>query len=723
MSTLVAFALLAISSTGGAAEEASTKTGALIRSFEPVRVATEDTTAITGRVLDARDKPVSNASVLAIATPRTGYLGLVADDIARNPVTATSDAQGVFHLAFPRGRACELRVRAPDGSIGYVPASFAGEAVTIVLAPPATIDVHLFDASTKHPLAGVEVAAQWLESAGEREFGSVAHRLAGATTDAQGIAHLSGLPPALVDIVYDPSGAGAANARPWRVLAGESGTLEFPVSQRCATLHGRVVDMAGKPIVGARVSPSLRAERSVETDSDGNFALSTFASAEGFTIFARKEGFALSTYSARKPGSEDDAPSIVLQPGRSVRGLLIDAAGKGVADASIAFVNEATWGIGAPETQDLVFGKSALNGEFEVRGLRADVQHALVVASRQHALFVRDLPQVERGSLELSLPTIALEVPASISGKVADDPTHSAPVRDADVVLTSDPMQGSTTSGSDTAVISRPEALIGSVRTDCAGRFHFAAPPAAAVWIQGSTRAGLPLARILTTDAGDRLRVVLAPIAQPPNPGPAPACSVAGEFSARCVARDGSPAPRVALVVCPENVLSTPLRTTFADDAGRFVLPFVPEGCYRLTLESRDGFANASVLRARRSLSSAEFAAFARSDSAAPERTLTLRDVAHVRGRMVDTSGAPMHSWLLSVTTPVDNQATACVATDREGRFEFEIESEAPVTLLATLLDDDATTPHSGLGVELPRRFIVRDVVVGQDELRVEVPH
>ncbi|HKE00260.1 MAG TPA: sigma-70 family RNA polymerase sigma factor [Planctomycetota bacterium] len=99
------------------------------------------------------------------------------------------------------------------------------------------------------------------------------------------------------------------------------------------SVAGRVVGAAGEPIAGARVSAG---ERPVLTGDDGRFVLAVGASR---TVTAAKAGFQPATANAPWP---DALVLRLVEPARSVRGIVVDASGKAVPRA-LVWVRDATW--------------------------------------------------------------------------------------------------------------------------------------------------------------------------------------------------------------------------------------------------------------------------------------------------------------------------------------------------------------------------------------------
>lgn len=664
---------------------------------------------LRGLVLSADSQPVAGAEVVAIATPRPGYQGLFADDPTGPTLAATSDAEGKFSLSVTRERPFELRVRTTDGRIAYVPTCHPREIVTVRVAAPAQIEIELVDAASGSPLAGVEVAAQWTETSHLRQFVSVPHRIATATTNAAGLATIANLSPGPIEIVYEPGTSGLSPARNWRVLAGEKSRLRVRVADARRTYAGRITDRAGNPVPGARVAASLRFDRFTIADDEGRFEWTSFLPVGEAFLFVQADGFALEQFPLAGRSNRDEAIAITLAPGRAVSGRFVDAALKGVAGVPIVVVND-------PFTplHDQVRGESRVDGSFHIAGLRADVRHVLVAWIPGSAMVVRSLGEIELGTPDTQLPEIVIAKESRVRGRFVDG--DGAPIVRAEISCALTPIQST-----DKAVDMRDEQPLdipfGAHKTDAQGYFRFDGLFASSVVFTGLAQNSMK--REIDSIAAGAVRddVVIrsvAPLRQPV----AENAEVGGSLVARVLHADGSPAARVAVELSPEEETAAPIRSGFTDDAGEFAFTELHGARYRVELELRDGFKDASPLLARQRLSPEALAQLMHS----AERTIRLERVLAVKGRVVDKSAPDGRPWLVRVEIQGPVGCPTCVASDDHGRFEFSMESEATMTLWLSPLNPAPGVPRSGLSTRVIPPFAVRDLKFDGSEIVIEVP-
>jgi len=214
-------------------------------------------------------------------------------------------------------------------------------------------------------------------------------------------------------------------------------------------VEGRVVSAQdGTPVVGAEVSFWTAAERDlVLTDSSGRFRHPRFpAGGPAQQVCVRAQGFGKSvrylrldadgawklaatrTGEASVNGNGTPFLELALVPELVVRGRVLDAAGAPLAGARVAaegYVHARP----SVAVRDLAETHTALDGGFELRGLRSDVGHALVVAATGHATLAHELPPART----LELGGLALAPESVVAGLVVD--ADGVPLADAEVVL------------------------------------------------------------------------------------------------------------------------------------------------------------------------------------------------------------------------------------------------------------------------------------------------
>jgi hypothetical protein len=263
---------------------------------------------ITGRLVDPDGHPVPQAilEVLADGRPFAQGSNFSPNQVWTNP-------QGRFRIQVPFHASVSLvaveRVQ-PDRTVwaGRLDGLEAGaENVELRLAPVAsdrTLDVRVLRPDGT-PAKDVQVYARVRATNVEG---------ANVRTDAQGRAHLTGLPAARIGVHARPTpetvGAAAwleayaAEVEP----AGQEVILRF---EEAILLRGRVVDTAGRPVAGASVGAIRDWDRPltfVETDEDGRFTFRLSAKQlEGLYLTA-----SLHDRHVRLPALDPDAGEQVL---------------------------------------------------------------------------------------------------------------------------------------------------------------------------------------------------------------------------------------------------------------------------------------------------------------------------------------------------------------------------------------------------------------------------
>ncbi len=233
-------------------------------------------------------------------------------------------------------------------------------------------------------LAGVRVSV-FLGGASARE-------LAHAESDGTGGFEFDGLPAEVVGLACVPPGRWRSAGQRCDLRGGDrlAERIALPAG---GEVRGRVREVAGRPVAGARVAEGFAGGKQVATDVEGRFRLEGVAIG-AIELFVRQEGTALAQRRVVVPA--DGSPAnveVVLEAGRSVRGRVVDAAGAPVAGASV--VAEAAGFVGGRQQLDLVRGATAADGAFELAGLRADLRHRLLVAARGCATLDFALPGEE----------------------------------------------------------------------------------------------------------------------------------------------------------------------------------------------------------------------------------------------------------------------------------------------------------------------------------------
>lgn len=678
----------------------------------PRFAAAERPDVITGRVVDAADEPVASARVRAVAPARTGYQGLFDAEPGETVIEVASDEHGRFTLDPRARRSRELWIETGDGRVGHAELVAAGEDVTVRVVRPATITVELVGAGGT-TLPGVAVAASWTQTALVRQFTTVRHTLASAVTDDTGRAVLDRLPPGPVEIAWDLAATDTKAARPWRVLAGEASTLRLKASEPLVWIQGRVVDRGGHPLAHARISLGVHGGSVASCDADGRFDARVFAPEGGRQVCVSAENFALELRPLLDLAPASKPVDIVLGPGRSVRGRLVDETGAPLADVPVVAVNDPF-----VSEADRVRGLCDVDGTFRLHGLRADVKHVLVAHSPGRALLVRSLGDAEFGAPDLDLGVLAFAPGITLTGVFLAMDGQPMPHAEVSCAVMP-PRRENDSTPSTTQPLDMP---IGSLRTDALGRFRFDELPEGLVTITGLAQNTMKRESLAISAKSPRAEIVVRAI----TPLRAPDLSkseVGGRIVGRVVRSDGAtPAPRTRVEILPEDDTASPVRETFTDELGEFTVTELQGARYRLVLQLRDGFLDSAPVRARARATPEEFAAWVNSSEGPRARPFRLREVVTVTGRVVDARTEQQRPWLVRAVPLGDLGVPACVGSDDDGRFTFEMEQGATMKLGFTPLLRDPGRPRSAAELDLPAAFVVDAVRVDPEELTIHVP-
>jgi len=300
----------------------------------------------------------------------------------------------------------------------------------------AALEVRVTDAGRAAPLARVELVCA---AGGERpEL---------YTADEQGLVRLE-LAPGKVRAAAWSDGACALPASA-TLVAGACARLELAL-EPAFPVAGRVIDArTGAPIEGAEVALWTFAERdTVTTASDGTFRHPRFpANAPAQQLAARAAGYGVSVrYLRIDPGgawkisartSEEESVrgtgtpwvELALVPELVVRGRVLDDGGRPLADARVA-AEGYFHALASVATRDAAETRSDAAGAFELRGLRSDIGHSLLVEAQGFAAALRELEpaleSIDAGELVLARETI-------LAGAVVGP--DGLPVAEAEVVL------------------------------------------------------------------------------------------------------------------------------------------------------------------------------------------------------------------------------------------------------------------------------------------------
>jgi hypothetical protein len=587
----------------------------------------------------------------------------------------STDEKGHLAVTVPRSGETTLRLTAPDcrwaqGTLrpGSAPSP------KLVLQSPWTVRGQVVDRQTREPIAGAWVWIDGLPSCSAR-------------TDASGRYSVS-LPGSGEPRLR----AAAAGHRPEALLLATAATQPGPLSAPLLALAavagrmaaGRVVDLQGRPVVGAEVllvpSSTPLSLKGIEkmrqatlratTDARGGFTINRLG-AGPFDLQARARGF-LTTRVRRvaiPPGQGTaDLGVVSLQPGTALDGIVIDPAGDPVAGANVQAQSATGVSPTDPPADGKASGREAVtddSGAFSLTGFRDGEVLTLRVARRGFS--TRTLQNIATPAAEPL--TVELTPAARIAGTVLDE--SGKPVPGTKLLLTEDPEEGK-----DGKNAGRGR-LVSAGEVDSAGRFElvdlapgrFRLSAVASGFLPG-TRGGLTL---IGGQEVDSVELVLhrgaAVEGQVLTPDGSPAAG------ARVLALESQEEADLGLAGRPE---------TLADGEGRYRLSGLTAGERTIRAEHA-GFRPASRTVQLQ-------------DGVTP-LDLQLRQGYDVSGRVSGPEG-PVAGAAIELL-PQSGSASSLFATSgADGGFRFQAVGEGSYRIQAEKSGYAAATPESEVRVE-----------------------
>lgn len=407
----------------------------------PLRIVLGRGSTLTGRVVDPQGQPAGGAEVVLspFFTPETMFR-LAFGDLTH---TVTTDPKGRFRIERLGGGGFQVWAEHP---------SFAAAPRQRIEIPEKPAEIALGDVRL--------VAAAFLEGRVTDERGAP---VAGASVtlrpvDGDFMAFHEGPPVEPVQTGADGqfrSGHVAAGTRvnvsvehPGYVDAHAPG-VEVPRAepllvtlQAGRSLSGRVVDPSGKPVAGARLTPSpetglgsfaiqsLRGPRT-ESDGSGRFLLDGLSPGP-LALWVMAEGYLMKTVRGLQIPETGEAPpvEIVLGPGATVEGRVLDEGSRPVAGAFVHAIpaqgfDGESW---IPASGGV---RSGEDGRYRVGGLPPGrFQVAAQTPEGRLAEAVVEIPEGTAGVHPLDL---RLDSGSPVSGRVLDD--TGAPVAGASLQL------------------------------------------------------------------------------------------------------------------------------------------------------------------------------------------------------------------------------------------------------------------------------------------------
>lgn len=404
---------------------------------------------LSGRVLDPSNRdPVAGALVWAV----------------RDKVAVT-DERGAYELPIGLYGAPRLQASKAGYLVGASPVRKDSEEVPPIALPPAAVLLGRVVDADGGPLEDVAVQLRVLPNGGD--LPPIDHRRLRdgwrTQTSRRGAFRMADLPCGLgYRLTFKAAGFAplVLDVAPLEPLETRSGIEAMLRPGRRAV--GRVVDADEVGVPGAEVrlleplpsgDPMAAIRWSVEdearepahlTDAEGRFEIADLA-AGAYDLGVRATGYApvkVPGVRVDEAGGEADFGTVVLVPGASIEGQVVDADGKAVAGAEITVDIKrqgfASMGLASDPPSQV---QSDLQGRFVVTDLLPD-QPVIVSVSKEG--YGSEVVSGLRPPTEEPV-VVVLRPAARLRGRVAD--SKGNPIRDAMVVAQSDP-QAMTAPGS-----------------------------------------------------------------------------------------------------------------------------------------------------------------------------------------------------------------------------------------------------------------------------------
>lgn len=517
---------------------------------------------LEGLVLDERDQPVPGATVEIASRP---------------PRTVSTDRDGAFAIDGLLPSAYEVAAWHADRYAAPVRLVVRAttEPLILRLVIGQTLAVRVVDDATAAPIAGALV-----------DDGRQA-----VPTGADGVAALGGRGPSFYAVAVQADGY--APAMLTGSLADDPGGTTTAVVRlaRGAPVRGHVIGVDGAAAAGVRVTAiSDGAEAEATTDAAGAWRIPRLAA--GRYVFAVDAAAGLGQVEVDLDGATAPADvTIRLARGATLTGVVVDAAGQPVAQATVTAQRTATF--------DERHATTDAAGQFTITGLAAATLAVFATRGAEASAVVTVEPATSPGPLRLTL------APALIAGVVVDATGQPAP--EARVQALPD--------GAAAALIRAADVADGAGRFELgpltAGRYRLLA-----AWPDAPMTNRYLTPDATTAAAGERdVRIELP---------------AAGAIRGT-VTRDGRPVERFAIALAtfePGLAFAEPEARAAPD--GRFTRGAVPPGTWVVRVVGADFVG--------RTLTDVEVTAGQVTDLGA----IAVEAGASVRGRVVDAAGAPV---------------------------------------------------------------------------------
>lgn len=426
---------------GGYEATSAMVTAERLGSADGVDIVLAPAALLGGQVVDAAGRPIAGASLWIEPTGRSGGWS-----IGPGAWRATSAADGSFFISgVAFGHAYRLHTEANSYApetvvIPAAPAGTTREPVRVVLTRGRLVQGTITD-TRGTPIEGAEVALLPVAVTGTGGYSQNIAARRTSTTDARGVFEFAGTPPGRHELTASHAEHVSVQAMAFEVPPGEGtkdvGTLTLDVG---TAIEGVVRDLQRRPVGGAQVKahqnnidhrrPHEPEVRTALTETDGTFRIAGLR-AEPVDLVVEAEGYERFEMAAVRPQA---GGMIEVQLGEGARlvGRVLDAAGKGVANAYIWLrldrnpsFSFTAWSPDAPRHN----ATTDSEGRFQFEALGAG-PWTIDIAGEQLA---EDVDAIRLGPGEERQIELRLRAHARLAGVVTDP--YGEPVAGAEVLV------------------------------------------------------------------------------------------------------------------------------------------------------------------------------------------------------------------------------------------------------------------------------------------------
>ncbi len=622
-----------------------------------------------GQVVDDQGQPVSSATVNAIHPTTRQIPGLTEYWNSSDLIVASlqTDPEGKFEFDLSTKRVYDLIVQAAGFANLRAFDHIAGESLVLHIEPSAFVTGIVRDKETS---AAIEGAILRL-TPGYPRAGKIRYE---AVSDSDGRYSFTDMPSGSFSLVVEsethPSPRDNAFIEFPPLNIGEFRQLNISL-QAGVPITGRVTHAELQtPIAGAEVKIGLLSGRAeVETDSDGYFELFSAVGNAQQNLCFRADGFGSFSVELRHIPKEGKEVFVALLPARKAVGRVVDSNGLPIAGAQVCAHARGSTPPFGEQIEDLRTTTDS-NGVFEIKNVRQELRHSILLAHPEYATEVYDFPADEWQTQQIDLGELLLEQPASIQGRITN--ADGVPLPKLWVLLNGEPAhrddlgpvenQGVGYASGEGVGFGRI-----SARTDSAGRFLFSNLPSGDYQLSAGAKGYLKRGNLqLSLKPGEQREDVEISF----DPG----LSIQGVVTDE----QGNRQPGASVTIFSAGTYQQ-LVYNICNSAGEFAVWGLPAGEYSLAASS--GFGNRSKGRSGVPL---YFEVYLESVAAGVQDfKVVLPDLGQIRGKILDPDGQRLPGALVGIDLNNDGAFHHLTATNEMGEFVLLVPVETPYTIMA----------------------------------------